>query len=91
MRASTGSLFAVPVVRAPSHREVLDWVAGARAAGWPITVVGLDEAASIDIADQDLRGPTLLLVGNETHGLSAAWREACQHWCASRCKGRPVR
>ena len=30
VRASTGSLFAVPVVRAPSHREVLAWVAGAR-------------------------------------------------------------
>jgi tRNA G18 (ribose-2'-O)-methylase SpoU len=77
VRASTGSLFAVPVVRAPSHREVLAWVVGARTAGVAITVVGLDEAASIDLADQDLRGPTLLLVGNETHGLSAAWREAC--------------
>ena len=52
-------------------------MAGARTAGVAITVVGLDEAASIDLADQDLRGPTLLLVGNETHGLSAAWREAC--------------
>ena len=79
VRASTGSLFAMPVVRAPSHREVLDWVAAARASGVAITVVGLDEAATTDIADQDLRGPTLLLVGNETHGLSAAWREACQH------------
>jgi tRNA G18 (ribose-2'-O)-methylase SpoU len=79
VRASTGSLFAIPVVRAPSHREVLDWASAARAGGVAITVVGLDEAATTDIADQDLRGPTLLLVGNETHGLSAAWREACQH------------
>ncbi|HEU4422576.1 MAG TPA: TrmH family RNA methyltransferase, partial [Pilimelia sp.] len=35
VRASTGSLFAVPVVRAASHREVLDWVASRRAKGIP--------------------------------------------------------
>ena len=78
VRASTGSLFAVPVVRAPSHREVLDWVTAARAGGLAVDLVGLDERADADLADRDLRGPTLLLVGNETHGLSVAWREACQ-------------
>lgn len=30
VRSSTGSLFAVPVVRAASHREVVDWVASLR-------------------------------------------------------------
>ena len=78
VRASTGSLFAVPVVRTPSHREVLDWLAAARAGGVAVEVLGLDERADTELADRDLRGPTLLLVGNETHGLSAAWREACQ-------------
>ena len=34
VRASTGSLFARPVVRCPSHREVIAW-AEARAAGLP--------------------------------------------------------
>jgi tRNA G18 (ribose-2'-O)-methylase SpoU len=28
------------------------------------------------VTDSDLTGSTMLLVGNETHGLSAAWREA---------------
>ena len=69
VRASTGSLFALPVVRVPSHREVLAWAAGAQ-------VVGTDEHGTVDVADHDLTGPTLLLVGNETAGLSAAWREA---------------
>jgi TrmH family RNA methyltransferase len=27
----------------------------------------------------DLTGPVLLLVGNETTGLSNAWREMCDH------------
>ncbi|AGL15224.1 TrmH family RNA methyltransferase [Actinoplanes sp. N902-109] len=74
VRASTGSLFAVPVVRAPSHREVLEWVG---ALPVRMQLLGTDERGPADIADHDLTGPTLLAIGNETHGLSAAWREAC--------------
>ena len=77
VRASTGSLFALPVVRVPSHREVLDWVGDLRADGVPAQVVGTDERGPVEITEQDLTGPTVLAVGNETHGLSAAWRDAC--------------
>ncbi len=77
VRASTGSLFAVPVVRVPSHRDVTAWVRGQRADGIPITIVGTDEHGTGDIADVDLTGPTLLVIGNETSGLSAGWRESC--------------
>jgi 23S rRNA (uridine2479-2'-O)-methyltransferase len=77
VRASTGSLFAVPVVRVPAASMVLEWVAERRAAGVPIRVVGTDETGRYDVADHDLAGPTLLVVGNETTGMSAAWREAC--------------
>jgi TrmH family RNA methyltransferase len=77
VRASTGSLFAVPVVRVSSHREVLDWVATVRAAGLPqVQIIGTDEHGEVDVAEHDLTRPTLLLVGNETHGLSASWQEA---------------
>ncbi|HEX7349703.1 TrmH family RNA methyltransferase [Brachybacterium sp.] len=77
IRASTGSLFAVPVLRLPSHREVLDWVEGRRALGEPWTVLGLDEAGGHELAAADLTGPLLVVVGNETVGMSAGWREAC--------------
>lgn len=77
VRASTGSLFALPVVRRPSHAQVLDWVRQQRRAGTPLRIVGTDENGTADVAEVDLRGPTLLLVGNETSGLSAGWREAC--------------
>ena len=76
VRASTGSLFAVPLVRVPSHREVLDWVSALRRRDLPVAVVGTDEHGEVPVAEHDLTGPVLLLVGNETHGLSAAWREA---------------
>jgi TrmH family RNA methyltransferase len=72
VRASTGSLFAVPTVRVPSPRPVLDW-----AAGLGIQLVGTDEHGDADLTEVDLTAPTLLLVGNETAGLSAAWRDAC--------------
>ncbi len=79
VRASTGSLFSVPVVRVPSHRPVLDWAEAIRAGGVPVRLVGTDEHGEPDVADIDLTRPTLLLVGNETAGLSAAWRDACDH------------
>ncbi|MFI5491781.1 TrmH family RNA methyltransferase [Actinoplanes sp. NPDC051859] len=72
VRASTGSLFALPVVRVPSHREVVAW-----AEPLGVQMVGTDETGAVEIAEHDLTGPTVLAVGNETQGLSAAWREAC--------------
>ncbi|WP_225947473.1 RNA methyltransferase [Plantactinospora soyae] len=77
VRASTGSLFAVPVVRTGSHREVVEWVETLREQGTPVQIVGTDESGEVEIAEHDLTGPTLLLIGNETHGLSGAWRQAC--------------
>ncbi|MGI5151109.1 RNA methyltransferase [Plantactinospora sp. CA-294935] len=77
VRASTGSLFAIPVVRTGSHRDVLDWVTSLRGRGLPVQVLGTDEAGEVEIAEHDLTGPTVLLVGNETSGLSAAWRQSC--------------
>ena len=79
VRASTGSLFSLPVVRVPSHRPVLDWVQALRAGGVDVNVVGTDEHGDLDVADVDFTRPTLLAVGNETAGLSAAWRDACDH------------
>jgi tRNA G18 (ribose-2'-O)-methylase SpoU len=77
VRASTGSLFSVPVVRVASHRPVLDWAEALRADGTGVRLVGTDEHGDRDVTDVDLTQPTLLLVGNETVGLSAAWRDAC--------------
>ncbi|MGH3166049.1 MAG: RNA methyltransferase [Trebonia sp.] len=79
VRASTGSLFAVPAVRVPSHRQVMDRVAAIRAAGVAIQVVGTDEKGDLEAAEHDFTRPTLLVIGNETTGLSTAWREACDH------------
>ena len=77
VRASTGSLFAVPVVRCASHREVAGWLAARRAQGWPVVLAGADEHGGQAVFDADFTGPTLLVVGNEGTGLSGGWRELC--------------
>ena len=77
VRASTGSLFAVPVVRCASHREVAGWLAARRARGWPVVLAGADEQGDRAVFDADFTGPTLLVVGNEGTGLSGGWRELC--------------
>jgi 23S rRNA (uridine2479-2'-O)-methyltransferase len=77
VRASTGSLFHLPVVRQPAPNDLLDWVALKRERGLPVKLVGLDERGAMPVTDCDLTGPVLTVIGNETVGMSARWREAC--------------
>ncbi|MCY1140158.1 rRNA methyltransferase [Actinoplanes sp. Pm04-4] len=71
VRASTGSIFALPVIQADGPDDVLPW-----AARNGVQLVGTDEHGAVEVADHDLTGPTALLIGNETAGLSAAWKAA---------------
>jgi 23S rRNA (uridine2479-2'-O)-methyltransferase len=77
VRASTGSLFALPVVRSPSAKEPAAWLAAQRARGCAIVLAGADEHGDRTLFDADLTQPTLLVVGTEATGLSATWRELC--------------
>ena len=74
VRASTGSCFNIPTVRLDSADVVLNWIAG-QPESW--RVLATDEGGEQDLRAVDLTGPTLLVVGNETRGISQAWREAC--------------
>jgi tRNA G18 (ribose-2'-O)-methylase SpoU len=76
VRATTGSLFSLPVVRVPSHREVRGWVDAHRADA-PIAVIGADEQGGRNLWDVDLTQPVVVVIGNEATGLTAAWRAAC--------------
>ncbi|SHK33559.1 RNA methyltransferase, TrmH family [Pseudonocardia thermophila] len=79
VRATTGSLFGLPAVRADGPDTVMAWVERVRAAGVPLQVVGTDENAPDELAATDLTGPVLLVVGNETSGMSTTWAAACDH------------
>lgn len=70
-------MFALPVLRLSSPGELLDWVAAGDQGAGRVQIIGTDESADTEVGRADLRGPLALVVGNETRGMSAAWRERC--------------
>ncbi len=71
-RASAGAVEHAVLCRVPSLRGSLQ-----RASELGIQVVGLDASASLSLADVDLRGPTVLVVGSEHKGMSRGVRRSC--------------
>ncbi|RYF93798.1 MAG: RNA methyltransferase [Caulobacteraceae bacterium] len=71
VRATMGSIFAVPVARA-TVEEFLAW-----RRDWPGSVVGTLLTASVNQHSADYRAPTLILMGNEAQGLPPELAEAC--------------
>jgi TrmH family RNA methyltransferase len=69
IRASLGTIFALPVVTA-STAATITWLAerGIR------PVAAIVDAAT-DYVDTDLRGPLAIVLGSEADGLTAAWRD----------------
>jgi TrmH family RNA methyltransferase len=79
VRASVGTLFDVPIVRLPSHAPLLAWIEEQRS-NRRIALVGTGQAGTV-LADRvDLTGNTVIVLGNETEGLSQAYRGACDRF-----------
>ncbi|MDE0357835.1 MAG: RNA methyltransferase [Gammaproteobacteria bacterium] len=73
VRASAGSVFRIPVVRAP-WTEVGAWAAGVQ--------LIVADAAGRDAASLSVEPPWMLVVGNEGAGVRAEIREAANAWAA---------
>ncbi|MFN8474346.1 MAG: TrmH family RNA methyltransferase [Anaerolineae bacterium] len=75
--ATTGSLFAIPVIRLSTPAELVPWfeIVGARIGA--LQIVGTDENATVDVDSQDLTLPTVVVAGNENAGMSAYYKELC--------------
>ncbi len=71
VRATTGSIFAVDVLR--MERPAFQALAGT----WPGEVVGTHLKGAVDFR-REYQNPTLLLMGSERHGLSEELAEACK-------------
>lgn len=71
VRASTGSLFAVPVVSVTTE-AFTTW-----AAGWPGLILGSAATGAVDYHAAPDRHPVLLLIGSEANGLSARLTGLC--------------
>jgi 23S rRNA (uridine2479-2'-O)-methyltransferase len=77
VRATTGSFFALPTVVLPSHKELLPWLDSLRQRLPGLQLVGTSAKATQPISQHDFRAPTVLVVGNENHGLSESYRALC--------------
>jgi TrmH family RNA methyltransferase len=71
VRATMGSLFALPIVRLPDETELVPWYAALRVSGLPLQVVASSAHGQHSHYDVDHRRPTVLLIGGERRGLPA--------------------
>jgi TrmH family RNA methyltransferase len=69
VRASMGSLFALPVVRLAEEAVLDSWYKEIRAEGWPLMVVSSSAHGQRLHSDVDYRRPVVLLLGSEREGL----------------------
>ena len=77
VRASIGSLFALPALRVPEHGDLEAWLATARATLGRVQVVATSSHATVPLYAHDLTGPTVVAIGNETVGLSHYFETLC--------------
>jgi 23S rRNA (uridine2479-2'-O)-methyltransferase len=76
IRASVGSLFALPVVPVASHGALVEWLDGWRTSAPELTVYATDETGDVVLdGSTRLTRPALLLLGSERSGLSKALRD----------------
>ena len=75
IRATAGSFFNVPISRVQGRAEFAGWLESERGAG--LQVLGTSARGTKSLFECDLTGRTLLVMGNETDGISAWLREQC--------------
>ena len=76
VRATMGSLFALPIVRLADEDALPRWIGEVRAAGSPLSVVASSAHAARVYYEADYRRPTVLLVGSERKGLPQPARDS---------------
>lgn len=70
IRASTGSFFKLPVIRMPSFSEISHYVENLKTQYPALQVVGTSEKGNLTIDSFNFCRPVIILMGNETDGLS---------------------
>ncbi len=78
VRGSMGALFAVPVVRLESPTTLWEWQEDLRKEFASVCSLGTSAKGTTSIYDcYRTTGPLFVFFGNETHGLSAQYKEQC--------------
>ena len=74
IRASVGTLFALPFGELPSAEAAVEWLK--KQPSHPL-IIGTSAHGTKNLSEIDMTGPVALVIGNETFGLSHAWKEQC--------------
>ena len=74
IRGSVGACFALPFANLESAETATKWLKSLPSK--PL-IVGTSAKGEKDISEINLTGPVALVIGNETFGLSKAWKEMC--------------
>ncbi len=75
IRATMGSLFALPIVRLADESALFSWFDGLRAEGFPLAVIASSAHGDVIHFDVDYCRPLALLIGSERHGLPHSARQ----------------
>lgn len=74
IRGSVGACFAIPFASLESAESAHAWL---KSLPCRPLIVGTSAKGEKDISEIDLTGPVALVIGNETFGISKAWKEKC--------------
>ena len=77
VRGSMGAVFSMPVTTTPSHTGVKEWVDSAKAQGIDYQIIGSSGKATEMVYSVDFSKPTVLILGNETVGMSRGYWDIC--------------
>jgi tRNA G18 (ribose-2'-O)-methylase SpoU len=73
--SSVGTIFSLPTLRLPSYKEVFNWIQDIKGDYPDLQVVGTSAGGDRLLHQCDFTKPTVLLLGNETVGLSRNYKE----------------
>ncbi len=74
IRGSVGACFAIPFANLDGAEDAVEWL---KSLPCRPLIVGTSAKGEKDISEIDLTGPVALVIGNETFGMSKAWKEKC--------------
>lgn len=80
--SSMGSFFSLPVVRFSDNETLLKMIEKIKAVHENFRLIGSTAHKKKAIYEVDLSTPLMLLIGNETKGLSYNYREQCDELCS---------
>jgi TrmH family RNA methyltransferase len=76
IRSSLGSIFSIPVIKSEPS-ELFSWLSDIKNSDIDLQIIGTSAKAERIISDENLTKPTALLLGNETEGLCANYKNKC--------------